>query len=328
MIAKGAEDSWRSGYPAAMLPSLCVKFLTALAMVSGSGAARAPEPGAQGEFEAHWYDGQAEVNGYRWRGSRYGELRTGEAVAIFVTEPMSPKEHIKIDRPEDYTGPVITVLKLNLVREFQTGIYDYDTMVSAFVSVDDFAPLKLSFSSAEWCGHVYEQLDVRWKGIEVDVKSYFQGESVQKLLPSRPGAILGDQLFVWLRGLRGEVLAPGETRRLPYVTDPFERRLRHRDVSWGELEITRAAEPSSATVPAGTFEVLVYRLKASDERTGTVQIEAAHPHRLLSWSWARGDEVLDAAELTGSQRMKYWELHTEGQEALRKELGLSAAPSR
>ena len=51
-------------------------------------------------------------------------------------------------------------------------------------------------------------------------------------------------------------------------------------------------------------------------------IESAYPHRLLSWSWSRGAELLDSAQLTGSQRMKYWELHGEGQESLKKQLGL------
>ena len=75
-------------------------------------------------------------------------------------------------------------------------------------------------------------------------------------------------------------------------------------------------------MPAGRFRALVYRLEASDGRSGTVRIEEAEPHRLLGWSWEREGEVLDAAELSGSRRMKYWELHAEGQEALRKELGL------
>jgi len=278
--------------------------------------------GTPGEFESLWYDGQAEVNGYRWQGSRYGELRTGEAVAIFVTEPMGAKEHVKVDRPADYRGEVLTVLKLNLVRDFQTGIYDYKTMVSAFVRVDDFAPLKLSFTSAEWCGNVYEQLDVGPKGVALDIASYFQDESAQGTLPAKNGGIVGDQLFVWLRGLRGHVLAAGEARTLPYLTDPFERRLRHTEASWGELTLTREEKLASLRVPAGTFEAVVVRLKATDGRAGTVWVEQAYPHRLLSWSWARGSEVLDSAELTGSRRMKYWELHAEGQEALRKELGL------
>jgi hypothetical protein len=53
-----------------------------------------------------------------------------------------------------------------------------------------------------------------------------------------------------------------------------------------------------------------------------VHIEEAYPHRLLGWSWKRGDELLDSAELAGSQRMKYWELHDLGQETLRRSIGL------
>ncbi|MSR61603.1 MAG: hypothetical protein EXS08_04035 [Planctomycetes bacterium] len=286
------------------------------------GTAKPAEPLVGGEFEALWYDGQAEMNGYRWQGTRYGELRTGEAVAIFVTESMGAKEHVKVDRPAEYKGEVLTVLKLNLVRDFQTGLYDYNTMSSVFVGVNELAPLKLTFSSAEWCGHVYEELDVRPQGVALDVHSYFQGETVQEKLDAKPDALFGDQLFVWLRGLRGHVLAPGETRRLPYLTDTFERRLRHGEASWGELEVTREAAPQNVTVPAGAFAAVFYRLEASDGRTGSVAIESAYPHRLLSWSWSRGAELLDSAQLTGSQRMKYWELHGEGQESLRKQLGL------
>ena len=294
----------------------------ALVLLAALSVARG-ELRAQGEFEALWYDGQAEVNGYRWQGTRYGELRTGEAIAIFVTEPLGAKEHVKVERPAEYRGEVLTVMKLNLVRSFQTGIYDYHTMTSAFARVEDLAPLKLTFTSAEWCGHVYEELDVRPDGVALSVASYFQGESLEKKLPAKANGILGDQLFVFLRGLRGDVLAPGEAKRLPYLSDAFERRLRHSDASWGEIELARGAALERVTVPAGSFEAFVIRLNASDGRAGSARIEAAYPHRLLAWSWSRGSELLDAAELTGSRRMKYWELHAEGQGELRVKLGLA-----
>lgn len=307
---------------ASALAQLLPLFLACSCSPSAQGSAKPAEPLTGGEFEKLWYDGQAELDGYRWQGTRYGELRKGEAVAIFVTEPMGAKEHVKVDRPAEYKGEVVTALKLNLVRDFQTGLYDYNTMSSVFVSVDEFAPLKLTFTSAEWCGQVYEELDVRPPSVALDVHSYFQGETTQKKLDAKANALLGDQLFVWLRGLRGHVLAPGETRKLPYLADAFERRLRHSDATWGELELTREAAPQSVTVPAGAFAAVLYRLKASDGRTGSIAIESAYPHRLLSWSWSRGAELLDSAQFTGSQRMKYWELHGEGQESLRKQLGL------
>jgi len=279
----------------------------------------APAVAQDGAFEALWYDGQAELAGYVWKGSRYGEPRTGEAVAIFVTENIDAETHVKRDDPS--RGGAVTVVKLNLVRDFQTGLYDYDTTTSVFAEVGAFRPLRVTFASQEWCGHVHESLDVG-KKLALDVQSYFEGESLETTLAWKEGAVLGDHLFVWLRGLRGAPLAPGETKELPYLADGFERRLRHAKADWQSVKITRAAASASETVPAGTFAAVVYTLATGDGRSGRVAFEEAYPHRLLSWSWQRGAEVLDSGVMTGSKRLKYWELHAEGQGALRAELGL------
>jgi hypothetical protein len=300
-----------------MLSLLAPTALLFLGSCSHDPASAAPR--ADGEFEALWYDGQAEVAGYVWKGSRYGELRTGEAVAIFVTETLAADTHVKLDDP---SRGGITVLKLNLVREFQTGIYDYDTMTSAFAEVGAFRPLRVTFSCQEWCGQAYEALDVG-KKLGLEVASYFEGESTATTLTMQPDALLGDHLFVWLRGLRGHVLAPGETRELPYLADGFERRLRHAKAEWQKLTVTRAAATASESVPAGTFPAVVYTLVSTDGRTGRVAFEEAYPHRLLAWSWSRGAELLDSGALTGAKRLQYWKLQKEGEEALRAELGLS-----
>jgi hypothetical protein len=68
-------------------------------------------------------------------------------VAIHVTEPFSRSKHVKLIDPSTSPGDAIDVLKLNLVRDFQTGIYDCDVRVSLFTS------------STEWCGQVYEELN-------------------------------------------------------------------------------------------------------------------------------------------------------------------------
>ena len=52
-----------------MIASLCALVPVLAAPFPSRGV-----PG-EGEFEALWYDGQAEVNGYRWQGTRYGEPR-------------------------------------------------------------------------------------------------------------------------------------------------------------------------------------------------------------------------------------------------------------
>jgi hypothetical protein len=300
----------------------CLLTLSLPLLLAGSGGTGSShEPVSQTDFERTWYDGQAEVNGYRWKGTRYGELRTGEAIAIFVTETLGAEDHVKVERPDEHRGATLTVLKLNLVRDFRTGLYDYDTMVTSFADVDRLQPLRQTFSSTEWCGQVFETLDLRGKELTLDVRSYFEGESARKTLPMKPDGITGEHLFVWLRGLRGHALAAGEKRKLPYLADPFERRLRHTEASWGELAVTRSKE---LVLVSGKEQIwaIAYELGASDGRTGKVLIEEAWPHRLLSWEWRRGAELLDSAILTGSKRMKYWELHAEGQEAVRKELGL------
>lgn len=300
-----------------------LSLLTPAALLFLGSCSNDPAPtahAADGEFETLWYDGQAEVAGYVWKGSRYGELRTGEAVAIFVTETLGADTHVKLDDP---SKGGVTAMKLNLVREFQTGLYDYDTMTSAFAEVGAFQPLKVTFSCQEWCGQAYESLDVG-KKLALEIASYFEGESTEATLAWKDGAVLGDHLFLWLRGLRGHVLAPGASRELPYLADGFERRLRHAKAEWQTLTITRAAATTSESVPAGTFPAVVYTLASTDGRTGRVAFEEAYPHRLLAWSWSRGQELLDSGALTGTKRLKYWELHAEGQESLRRELGLAA----
>lgn len=163
------------------------------------------------------HDGCAELCGYRWHGTRYGQERSGEAVAIFVTEPFSEARHVKVDKPDEDPGDVVPAMKLNLIRDFQTGIYDYNTMVSCFVRASDFSPMKLTYSSAEWCGHLYEELDLGVSATRLSTRSYFEGQSGERSLASKSDGLVGEQLFIWLRGLRGAPLAAGETKTWAFL---------------------------------------------------------------------------------------------------------------
>ena len=49
------------------------------------------------EFWAFWGDGKAELDGYALTEPRYGQLREGTAVAIFVTEDFSDSLRVKAD---------------------------------------------------------------------------------------------------------------------------------------------------------------------------------------------------------------------------------------
>jgi len=72
------------------------------------------------EFKDYWYAGEAEITSYELEQARYGEIRNGHAVLIYVTEDFLPVEQVKADtrNPEN-----ISVLKLNATKKFNTGIY-------------------------------------------------------------------------------------------------------------------------------------------------------------------------------------------------------------
>lgn len=272
----------------------------------------------QDAFDSHWRDGKAELDGYRLVVSRYGQDRDGTAVMIFVTEPFNESKRVKEDRPPANPRDTIDVLKLNLVRDFQTGIYDYHTMVSLFVRASNFDPLKIAFSSAEWCGQVYEEMIFRGKQIRGMYASYFEDESGPISLPRQKGGVTEDELFVALRGLRGDFLPAGEQRRVPYLPGVYFSRLSHQPLAWTEAVIKRDATVQTVTVPAGTFATMLYDVRIGDGRAGTFYIEAAYPHRIVKWSLPPDVE----GELTGSTRLAYWKLNQEGDESYREEIGL------
>jgi hypothetical protein len=74
-------------------------------------------------------------------------------VYIFVTEDFSERLRVKAERDDHPEGDVRPVMKLDAVRDFNTGIYDYSVMTSTFLRVREGWPVsKVSFSSQEWCG--------------------------------------------------------------------------------------------------------------------------------------------------------------------------------
>ncbi len=296
-------------------------------LVLAATAASAQEP-VPVDFSDHWHDGYAELNGYRWEGARYGELRSGQAVMVFVTEPFSKTKRVKVNDHTRNPDDTEDVLKLNLIRDFQTGIYDYNTMVSVFARTSDFSPIKTTFTSAEWCGHVYGEQWFDEGKLREQNFSYFEGETGDRTLEWKPGGVTGDHLFIRLRGLRGDFLAPGEKKSFPFLPGMFFRRLAHRDLAWTTVDITRLDELQSVAVPAGTFETITYVLTAEGRR-GQFDIESAYPHRIVKWSWssmsASGPSG-ESGELTGTTRLKYWGLHANGDESYLEELGLAPLP--
>lgn len=292
---------------------------------SASASAAAPPTAVSAElsnaFWSHWGDGRAELSGYRLLQPRYGALRQGTAVLIYVTEDFSHNLRVKADPGKHAASDVYPVLKLNSVRDFQTGIYDYNVMTSVFARVAVGWPLaKVSFSSQEWCGHVWHQLVPRGGSVAGLSHSYFDGEAdgTEKLaLPA--DAVMEDALPILVRGWAGEYLPRGGSRTVPFLPSLLRARLEHKALAWGKAKISVAAEPSSVVVPAGRFDVLNWTVAAADGGpVTTYQVEVASPHRLIRWSTDAGEH----GELLGSDRLAYWKLNgPDGQQYL-KRLGL------
>jgi len=269
-------------------------------------------------FSQYWYDGKAEMSGYELTISRYGQTRQGACVMIFVTEPFHKEKLVKVDDHTRDPGQTANVLKLNLVRDFQTGIYDYNTMTSVFSWVTDLSPAKITFSSAEWCGHVYAELGFREKEISGPYFSYFEDETGRLEIDRKKGGVAEDNLFILLRGLKGEYLAAGEKRAVSLLPSLFTTRLAHQDLAWTSAEISRRSKNEKINVPAGSFDTIVYEVAVSDGRKGVYYVESEYPHRIIRW------EMLPdvRGELTGSERLEYWQLNREGDESYLKKLGL------
>ncbi len=286
----------------------------------GNSEARAPEPSLPAStpsagFWDHWGDGRAEIDGYRLLQPRYGELRRGEAVQIWVTETFTAAHRVKSDggHPDEFP-----VLKLNEVRHFQTGIYDYHVLTSTFVRLDGLEvvgrPTKVSQSVQEWCGHVYEE----WVGFGSFYqrlrRSYFDGENdLDARLEVPADGVLADAGPFLARGLPAGLPA-GEVGWLPTILDG---RFAHQEPTWGRASWTVGAE-EEVTVPAGVFRVDPVTVTPATGLGATWWVETAAPHRIVKWTRPNGEK----AELTGSIRVPYWSQHAEGDEALRHQLGL------
>ena len=275
-------------------------------------------PSAASRFRQHWSDGKAELSGYELVQPRYGEQRRGTAVLVFVTEPYSRSRHVKVDRYDSGNPDHLVALKLNHVRKFQTGIYDYSVMTSVFVDpAADFAPLKVTFTSQEWCGHVFEDARFGPQSM-VDVRSYFEGETQATVLPA--GVESEDALFIRLRSLGAEALAR-ETRTVKLLGSALQRRLKHQPTA--AFESTLGWSPTTTTVETRSGPVKGHSVAYTrqDGSSCVVHVEVDYPRRILGWSCSDGE----SARLLDTTRLPYWQTHKEGDERLLEKLGFESA---
>ena len=276
-------------------------------------------------FWKYWGDGRAELAGYEFETPRYGSVRKGTAVVIFVTETFSNSLRVKADPGKHPKSDEYPVMKLNLIQDFATGIYDYNLMTSAFTaltSVNDRpagAVTKVAFSAQEWCGVAYSQLLFDAKRARFTAHSYFDGEADQVATLAVPlDAVSEDALLTWARGFAYPAVKPGGNVTAPLVRSLRESRLTHRPQVVGRAVFSLAVATQSVRVPAGTFDCVVSTVRIEGGRTWTFFTEAVAPNRVVRWTCSDGEK----ADLLASDRLAYWQLNGVGGEAALSKLGL------
>ena len=152
------------------------------------------------EFAQYWFQGKAEVNHYKLEQNRYGEMREGHAVLVFVTEDFLPQKQVKADNPDRKVSGAVPVMKFNFNRKFITGIYDYANMTSVFTPLDATMhpqTLKTTTSLQEWCGQTW--LQANWRDKAYDVRGYsyyeFEGDEAKTMA----AAMFEDELYTRIR---------------------------------------------------------------------------------------------------------------------------------
>ena len=273
----------------------------------------------QAAAKDYWYQGAAEITSYDLEQARYGEIRQGNAVMIFVTEDFSASKQVKLDAPQRAGDDAVKVLKLNLTKNFNTGIYPYSMMMSVFTPVSPERPetLKVTTSSQEWCGHTFTQLNATESGYRARQLSYFESDGDLDL--TLPPVVLEDALWTMVR-LRPGDLPTGELEVLPGT---FYQRTRH--LPW-------RAEKARATLgPAkGEDGLMAYRLEFPDlRRSLEIRFEEAFPHRIESWEeiapggFGPGAKMLTTRGVRKERMMvDYWTKNRTIDAPLRQQLGL------
>lgn len=277
-------------------------------------------PAWAADFYEHWGDGRAELSSYDVIQPRYGELRKGYGVMIFVTEDIHRDTYIKVESPTP-DDKRLYVLKLNNVLKFNTGIYDYSVMSSVFAEVEGaeypFALRKVSLSAQEWCGHVFDELQVRSGRVKGQLNSYFEREGRRDYHFERARDFASeDGLLIRMRELKGELLEVGQRMKVQLLPGLWALRMAHGEHALVAATLSKAAAVEVESAGA-VLSAYVWTLE-TEAGWKKYWVEKAYPHRILRWQYSDGGR----GELKKTIRVPYWSLHDNAHEIYRAELGI------
>lgn len=286
-------------------------FISVFLLLSCSQKEQKPEKrNLSQEFKNYWFSGKAEITSYHLEQARYGEIRKGEAVLIYVSEDFLPREQVKANYQQEEN---ISVLKLNATKKFLTGIYPYSIMQSCFYPIAETGhAIKVSASIQEWCGQTYMQLNNR-KKFEIESHSYFEGEADQNL--SLDETHLENEIWTLAR-IENEHLPTGEFWMIP----SFEYlRLSHQPIKAYQATGEYFTE-HNYNIYTLEFPELKRKLKLHITRTFPYVIEKWEE----SYPSGRNAEILTTTATKKSDlRIDYWNKNSNKDLPLRKNLQLN-----
>lgn len=261
-----------------------------------SGTLFNPQHKSDKVYDAAYFSGEAEISTYELSRARYDNNHPGEAVLIFVTEPFLFKDQVKSD--EGSTDKTVQVLKMNRIVRFTTGIYDYSMFTSVFTPTEGFEiqhPLKVSFSSQDWCGQVFAQLN-NSEGFKYSQYSYFQSEG--DTVFEMPYTITEDNIFNIAR-IDEDQLPIGDFKILP-----AQSYLRTAHIEFKSYEARSSIDKSD------TMIVYNYEIPAL-KRSVRIFLDPNNHNRITKWTETY-PTVFDGVLRTSSYQLKstrktpYW----------------------
>ncbi len=256
-------------------------------------------------FQEYWYQGKAELSSYTVTQERYGELRPAEQVNIFVTEDLSRQKQVKLDYPDQAGSDRVAVLKLNSVRRFHTGIYDYSVEESVFTPVDGSPTLKTTCTVQDWCGQVFTQRNLDKKDYRIRQFSYFEteGDSDQRL----PQTLLEDELWTKLR-IDPAALPLGKVQVVPAT---LYLRFRHQPFQVHDATLSMEKGNGEHTL----------RLHYDDmARDLAIRFEPTSPYRILGWEELDNGKLMSKGQLKTTRMEAYWSQHDNKHNGMRDSL--------
>lgn len=262
-------------------------------------------------FQEYWFSGKAEINAYALKQNRYGQIRTGDVVLVFVTEPFSKKKQVKLDYNAQAGDTKVDVLKMNALRKFNTGIYDYSVMTSVFtpVELEKFPnTLKQTISIQEWCGQTFTQYNLSGNNYDIKEFSYFESEGDVKRSVKK--SWLEDELFNRIR-INPNAL-PLE-QPIDLIPSTLFSRFKHQVV-----------KPEKATITAQqTGEVTLYTVQYQTlNRKLEITTDSEFPFQIKAWKEINNGNISAEAILKADVKSAYWTQNDNRFEPMREELKL------